>query len=58
MSGHFLLGLLLIGQTIVSAVAISFLAHIHATTSRQLGKEVQYVAQIAERVLNKVEHNA
>ena len=54
MSEHFLLGLLLLGQTIVSAIAVSFMA----IQFRELGKEVQYVAQIAERVLNTVENNA
>jgi hypothetical protein len=54
MSDHALLGLLLVGQTIVSAIAISFMA----LQFRELGKEVQYVAQIAERALNKVERNA
>ena len=57
MSDHTILGLLLAGQTIVSAISISFLAHVHAATIREVSKEVQYVAQIAERVLNKVENN-
>ena len=45
MSEHLILGLLLVGQTIVSAVAIAILS-----------RDLRYVASIAERILNKVEH--
>ena len=48
MSDHFLLGLLIFGQTIVFAISLT-------VTYIFLGREVRYVAQIAERTLNKVE---
>ena len=52
-SEHAILGLLLVGQTIVSAIAISFMA----IQLREQSQEVRYVAQIAERILNRVENN-
>ena len=48
MSDHFLLGLLIFGQTIVLAISLT-------VTYIFLGREVRYVAQIAERILNRVE---
>ena len=48
MSDHFLLGVLIFSQTVVFAISL-------AVTYIYLGREVRYVAQIAERILNRVE---
>ena len=47
MSDHFLLGLLIFGQMVVFAISL-------AVTYIYLGREVRYVAQIAERILNRL----
>lgn len=52
-SEQLILGLLLIGQTIVSAVALSFIA----VQFREQSQEVRSVAQMTERILNRVEGN-
>lgn len=59
-SEHVILGLLLVGQTIVSAITISLMTHqlgYLSANSRELSKEVRYVAEIVERILNRVEGN-
>ena len=48
MSDHFLLGVLIFSQTVVFAISLT-------VTYIYLGREVRYVAQIAERILNRVE---